>query len=795
MKFTLSWLKDYLETNASVQEISETLTMIGLEVEEIIDNSKTLEPFVVGEVIECGKHPDADKLHLLKVSKGAGDILQVVCGAPNVKKGLKGVLALEGVIIPVNGEPLKKGKIRGLESQGMLCSERELLLSDEHKGIIELPLDAKVGEKAAKYLNTDTIFEINITPNRSECLGVYGIARDLAAAGLGKLKPLNIPQIKIVGKSEINVKIQNLKACPKYVGRMIKGVKNVQSPDWLKNRLMAIGLRPISALVDITNYICYDLSHPLHVFDMKKLSGDITVRNALEGEKILALNEAEYQLDEQTLLIADDKKPLAIAGVMGGEHSGCDDDTVDVFLECAFFEPVSVARTGRKLQIMSDSRYRFERFVNPSDLEQTADIATKMIVDICGGQPFELVTSGKTPDLTKKAMLRHSRIKEFLGLDIPLPECIRILSVLGFNPQEKNGVITCTSPAWRNDIEGEHDLMEEVFRIYGYDKISLKFIDRAHMPKMNLTPLQRLEITIRHALAANGLLEAATWSFTSSKYTTDFLKDGQKPVMIKNPISADLDQMRPSLLINILLSAARNIDRGYSDEGLFEIGPEFNDYTPTAQKQVVSGVRFGYNHKRNWLEDNHKVDVFDAKADAYAALIAANAPTSMQIVQGEAPEYYHPYRSGTFKIGKTVLGYFGQIHPQILEKLGVKDAVCGFEVYIENIPQKRDKGKAKPYLEMHQLQPLKRDFAFIVDAEIPSATLSQAILAADKDLIKNAEVFDLYQGKNMQEGKKSLAVEVIIQPINNSLSEKDLTLLNDKIIFNAKKYAGADLRV
>lgn len=795
MKFTLSWLKDYLETNASIQEISDTLTMIGLEVEEVIDNSKALEPFIVGEVIECGKHPDADKLHLLKVSIGTRDILQVVCGAPNVKVGLKGVLALEGVIIPVNGEPLKKGKIRGLESQGMLCSERELLLSDEHKGIIELPLDAKVGEKAAKYLNTDTIFEINITPNRSECLGVYGIARDLAAAGLGKLKTLNIPKIKTVGKSEINVKIQNLNACPKYVGRIIKGVKNVQSPDWLKNRLTAIGLRPISALVDITNYICYDLSHPLHVFDMKKLSGDITVRDAIEGEKIFALNETEYKLDAQTLLIADDKKPLAIAGVMGGEHSGCDDDTVDVFLECAFFEPVSVARTGRKLQIVSDSRYRFERFVNPSDLEQTADIATKMIINICGGQPFELVVSGKTPDSTKKATLRHSRIKEFLGLDIPLSECLQILSVLGFNPQENKGVITCICPAWRNDIDGEHDLMEEVFRIYGYDKIPLKFIDREHMPKMNLTPLQRLEITIRHALAATGLLEAATWSFTSSKYTADFLKDGQKPVMIKNPISADLDQMRPSLLINLLLSAARNIDRGYSDEGLFEIGPEFNGYTPMAQKQVVSGVRFGYNHKRNWLEGNHKVDVFDAKADAYAALIAANAPNSMQIVQGEAPEYYHSYRSGTFKIGKTVLGYFGQIHPQILEKLGVKDTVCGFEVYIENIPQKRDKGKAKPYLEMHQLQPLKRDFAFIVDANISAITLSQAILAADKDSIKNAEVFDFYQGKNMQEGKKSLAVEVIIQPINNSLSEKDLTLLNDKIIFNAKKYAGADLRV
>ena len=625
MKFSISWLKEHLDTAASVDEIAETLTKIGLEVEEVFNPASRLDGFVTAEVETYERHPDSDHLGLLTVNTGK-EKLQVVCGAPNCKQGLKGIFAPVGVVIPCYNEELKVGKIRGVESFGMMCSEKELGVGEDHNGIIELPADTPIGRPAAEALDIDPVIEINITPNRAECLGVRGVARDLAAAGLGTLKPLKI--VKTAGnfKSPINVKVEDFAACPVYVGRYIKNVNNkAETPKWMKDRLTAIGLRPISPLVDITNYINYDMARPLHVFDADKLKGDITVRMAKDGEKFVSLEDKEYMLDDKSLGICDEEGVQCLGGIMGGAAKGCCDETQNVFLECALFTPECIARTGRKFGIDSDSRYRYERWVDPKSNILGSDYATQMILDICGGEASEVVIAGSEPEDERVAYIRPGRIKDLIGIDVSKEKIVEILNNLGFKTSEEDGKIKAVSPTWRGDIEGEHDLVEEVVRMIGLDSIPAESLPHGKFPKQVLSPAQRRVVTLKHELASRGMYETVTWSFTDSNLAKDFRK-GREPVLLFNPIAADLDEMRPSVLPNLLLAVKNNTARGYGNVALFEVGPEFYGRKPGEQNQVAAGVRCGMTAKKDWNGSARAYDVFDAKADALAAIAAANGP-------------------------------------------------------------------------------------------------------------------------------------------------------------------------
>ena len=599
MKFSISWLKEHLDTAASVDEIAETLTKIGLEVEEVFNPASRLDGFVTAEVETYERHPDSDHLGLLTVNTGK-EKLQVVCGAPNCKQGLKGIFAPVGVVIPCYNEELKVGKIRGVESFGMMCSEKELGVGEDHNGIIELPADTPIGRPAAEALDIDPVIEINITPNRAECLGVRGVARDLAAAGLGTLKPLKI--VKTAGnfKSPINVKVEDFAACPVYVGRYIKNVNNkAETPKWMKDRLTAIGLRPISPLVDITNYINYDMARPLHVFDADKLKGDITVRMAKDGEKFVSLEDKEYMLDDKSLGICDEEGVQCLGGIMGGAAKGCCDETQNVFLECALFTPECIARTGRKFGIDSDSRYRYERWVDPKSNILGSDYATQMILDICGGEASEVVIAGSEPEDERVAYIRPGRIKDLIGIDVSKEKIVEILNNLGFKTSEEDGEIKAVSPTWRGDIEGEHDLVEEVVRMIGLDSIPAESLPHGKFPKQVLSPAQRRAVTLKHELASRGMYETVTWSFTDSNLAKDFRK-GREPVLLFNPIAADLDEMRPSVLPNLLLAVKNNTARGYGNIALFEVGPEFYGRKPGEQNQVATGVRCGMTAKKDW---------------------------------------------------------------------------------------------------------------------------------------------------------------------------------------------------
>jgi phenylalanyl-tRNA synthetase beta chain len=798
MKFTLSWLKDHLEIDdtVTVDMLSEKLTMIGLEIEEIQNAAAELTPFTVAEIKTVEKHPDADKLNLLSVDTGS-ETLQIVCGAPNCYAGMKGVLAREGMVIPVYGEKLKKSKIRGIESQGMMCSERELKLGEDHSGIIDLPKDAKVGTAATDYLKVDPVFEIAITPNRQECLGVRGIARDLAAAGIGKFKDVQIEPIKGTFKSPIDVKIEDSDACPQYAARYIKGVKNCESPEWLKNRLTAIGLRPINALVDITNYINYDRARPLHVFDADKLTGDITVRLAKQGEKFIALDEKEYELEDTMLGICDDAGIQAVGGVMGGINSGSGDDTVNVVVESAMFNPISIAQTGRKLQLESDSRYRFERGVDPAITELGAEMATKMILDICGGEPAELVVAGKQPDTTREITMRPERVKQLCGIEISKEDITKTLTALGFEVKDTGNTLTVVPPTWRCDVEGEHDLVEEAVRIYGYDNIPAVSVTRGeNLVKQALPGNQRKNVAVRRALAARSMYETITWSFTNSKDAKLFRTADKKTIRLANPISSDLDEMRPSLLVNLIQAASKNIARGYTNLALFEVGAEFFGKTPKEQQTVATGIRTGQTGERNWSQAPRSIDVFDAKADAIAALAAADAPAMNLQVTADAPSYYHPGKSGALRLGKNVLAYFGEIHPRVLKAMGLKETVVAFETYLEAIPAKKGKKqtKTKALLRPSQFQAVARDFAFIVDKDVKADDVLKSAKSADKELITDAIMFDVYEGKNMAEGKKSLAIQITIQPTEKTLSDKEIELIGNKVVQAVSKRTGGELR-
>ncbi len=794
MKFTLSWLKEHLETNASVDEIADTLTKIGLEVEEVFNPASQLNGFVTAIVETYEKHPDSDHLGLLTVNTGK-EKLQVVCGAPNCHQGLKGIFAPVGVTIPCYNEVLKVGKIRGVESFGMMCSEKELGIGEDHTGIIELPADTEIGRPAAEVLNMDPVIEISITPNRAECLGVRGVARDLAAAGLGTLKPLNIAKKNSSFQSPIKVKVENFEVCPTYTGRYIRNVNNkAETPKWLKDRLTAIGLRSISPLVDITNYINFDLARPLHVFDADKLKGDIVIRMAKEGEKFVALDEKEYCLDCKALGICDEEGVQCLGGIMGGLEKGCTAETKNVFLECALFKPECIARTGRKFQIDSDSRYRYERWVDPKSNILGSDYATQMILDICGGEVSETIVCGNEEVEPRVAYIRPARLKDFVGVEVSKEKIIEILNNLGFATTDEGDKIKAVSPTWRGDIEGEHDLIEEVVRMIGLDNIPAVSLPHDKFPKQVLTPEQRRVITVKHELASRGMLETVTWSFTDSKIAQDFRK-GHEAVKLYNPITAELDEMRPSVLPNLLLGLKNNISRGYANVSLFEVGPEFYGRKPGEQLLVAGGLRSGQTSKKHWLGEQRDFDVFDAKADAMAAIAAASGPYENAQVSLDAPEYYHPGRSGALRLGKNVIAYFGELHPQICKKLGIKQRVVAFEVYLSNIPQPRvSNDKAKKRLDLSAFQPLDKDFAFVVNKDVKATDVIAAAKNADRNHITDVRIFDVYEGENLPEGKKSLALAVTFQPVENTFSDQDIENLMNKVIVDVSKKTGGSLR-
>ena len=801
MKFTLDWLKQHLDTDASVAVIAEKLTDIGLEIEGLTDRAAALADIRVAHIEEAGQHPDADRLKLCRVNTGE-KIIQVVCGAPNARTGIKVALAQPGAIIPIDGSKLKPGKIRGVESQGMMCSTRELCLGDDHDGIIELPDDAPIGAPVAGILGADdTIFEIGLTPNRPDCTGVRGIARDLAAAGIGTLKA-DPRQEAVTGTfdSPVGVTISNdiasNNAVPAFYGRYIRGVKNAQSPDWLKARLEAIGLRPISALVDITNLVTHDLGRPLHVFDADKLSGDITVRYATDGEKIAALDNKEYALSDTMVVIADAAKALGIGGIIGGEETGCLEDTVNVFVECALFDPISVAKTGRKLQINSDARYRFERGVDPQSIAWGMEVATHLITEICGGEVSNVVKTGEVPNPRNSFDLRIDRIRELGGVAVEADRVVEILTSLGFEVSGSGPVISAVAPTWRPDVIGEADLVEEVLRIVGYDKIPTVALEReTSLPVPALSPMQKRVGLTRRVLASRGLYETVTWAFTDSRWAKLFgeLKDG---LYLANPISSDLDVMRPNALINMIAAAGRNHARGFADLALFEVGPEFFGDQPGDQRLVAAGLRSGATTARSWTGSRRDVDVFDVKADAEALLeaLGTNA-ANVQVSTDGAPSWYHPGRSAALQLGpKNVLGYFGELHPKVLKALGVKGGVVAFELFVENVPMPKKKGTARSALNASSFQSVERDFAFLLDQDVKAEAIIKAARSADRNLIVDVTIFDLYAGKGIEDGKKSLAFSITLQPTKATLTEEEIDTVSKNVVAAVEKATGGSLR-
>ena len=801
MKFTLDWLKQHLDTDASVAVIAEKLTDIGLEIEGLTDRAAALADIRVAHIEEAGQHPDADRLKLCRVNTGE-KIIQVVCGAPNARTGIKVALAQPGAIIPIDGSKLKPGKIRGVESQGMMCSSRELCLGDDHDGIIELPDDAPIGAPVAGILGADdTIFEIGLTPNRPDCTGVRGIARDLAAAGIGTLKA--DPRQEVVSGAfdspigiTISHEIASNNAVPAFYGRYIRGVKNAQSPDWLKARLEAIGLRPISALVDITNLVTHDLGRPLHVFDADKLSGDITVRYATDGEKIAALDNKEYALSDTMVVIADAAKALGIGGIIGGEETGCLEDTVNVFVECALFDPISVAKTGRKLQINSDARYRFERGVDPQSIAWGMEVATHLITEICGGEVSNVVKTGEVPNPRNSFDLRIDRIRELGGVAVEADRVVEILTSLGFEVSGSGPVISAVAPTWRPDVIGEADLVEEVLRIVGYDKIPTVALEReTSLPVPALSPMQKRVGLTRRVLASRGLYETVTWAFTDSRWAKLFgeLKDG---LYLANPISSDLDVMRPNALINMIAAAGRNHARGFADLALFEVGPEFFGDQPGDQRLVAAGLRSGATTARSWTGSRRDVDVFDVKADAEALLeaLGTNA-ANVQVSTDGAPSWYHPGRSAALQLGpKNVLGYFGELHPKVLKALGVKGGVVAFELFVENVPMPKKKGTARSALNASSFQSVERDFAFLLDQDVKAEAIIKAARSADRNLIVDVTIFDLYAGKGIEDGKKSLAFSITLQPTKATLTEEEIDTVSKNVVAAVEKATGGSLR-
>jgi phenylalanyl-tRNA synthetase beta chain len=798
MKFTLSWLKNTLDTEADARTIADKLTNIGLEVESIEDAGARLKDFTVAHVISAEKHPNADKLRLCMVNTGAGEPVQVVCGAPNARAGMKAVFARPGTIIPASGAELKIGTIRGVESRGMLCSGRELLLNEDHVGILELPADAKIGEPAASALGLgDPVFDVSITPNRGDCTSVYGIARDLAAAGMGALREGDLSPVAGRFPSPIKTALvfaQNAQsAAPMFAGRMIRGVKNGPSPQWLQDRLKAVGLRPISALVDVTNFLSLDRGRPLHVFDAAKLKGNLCARMAKDGETLAALDGRTYTLDCDMVVIADEEAARGLAGVMGGEDSSCTESTTEVFIESALFDPVRIARAGRLLGILSDARYRFERGVDPEFVLPGLELATKMILEFCGGEPSEIVVAGAPPHWRRTIAFAPADVRRLAGLDLPREEIIRILTKLGF-AVAGDTALEVQPPSWRSDVHGAADLVEEVVRIHGLENIPAVAMNRPYaVARAVLTPAQRRQSLARRALAGRGFDETVHLSFIPRARAALF-GGGDEARQLENPISADLDAMRPSLLPSLLAAVQRNQARGHAHAMLFEIGAQFESGVPQAQSDIAAGLRAG-TPPRHWMKAHGLPDAFTAKADALAALEAAwGGPVSAPVRSGAAP-WYHPGRSGTFALGPKVLAHFGELHPRIVSAFDLKGAVAGFEIFLDAIPEPKTRAtKARPKLEASDLMAVTRDFAFLVDATVSADQVMKAARNADRLAIAEVELFDVYEGQNVPADKKSLGLAVSIQPKDHTLTEAEIDGIAQKLVTAVTKATGGVLR-
>jgi phenylalanyl-tRNA synthetase beta chain len=853
MKFTLAWLKEHLDTDRALGEITDKLTMIGLEVERVEDMGKQLAPFTIARVVEAKQHPNADRLRVCMVDTGSGDPVQVVCGAPNARTGMKGVFVPPGAYIPGKDITLQVGTIRGVESRGMLVSEFELKISDDHEGIIDLPDDAPVGASYAQYAGLDDpVIEINLTPNRPDCAGVHGIARDLAAADMGKFKDAAVKPVKGEFPCPVAVKIETPELCPAFALRLVRGVKNGPSPAWLQKRLTAIGLRPINALVDITNFITYDRGRPLHVFDAAKVRGNLTVRRAKNGETLLALDGKTYTLDDSVCVIADQDGVESLSGIMGGETTGCSETTTDVLIESALWNEINIAQTGRKLGINSDARYRFERGVDPAFMLPGLEMATRMVLDLCGGTPseryvalgslrplqeielplihikrriswrerlrtlFSPVLKSREAQITQKQPTANfagsleltervidfplSELERLSGLTIPLRDVRRILDRLGFTVAGQSERVKIAVPSWRPDVEGKADIVEEVVRIFGVDLVPSTPFDRGAAPrKPVLTAIQLRVRKAKRALAARNLVEAVTWSFIS-KALAELFGGGKPELALANPIAADLSDMRPSLIPGLIAAAQKNTDRSFPDAGLFEVGQIFRGDAPADQLTAATGVRRALAKPsgigRHWSKHDGEVDAFDAKADALTVLTAAGAPAqALQIVPG-GPPWFHPGRCGTIQIGpQNVLGYFGELHPSALEKLDAEGPLVGFEVILERIPEPKAKAtRAKPALDLSPFQPVERDFAFVVERSVKAADIVRAAQSADRKLIAGVTVFDVYEGKGIEPGKKSIAIAVTIQPRDKTMTDAEIEALAAKIVAEVGKRSGGVLR-
>ena len=806
MKFTLSWLRDHLETDATLDQITEALTDLGLEVEAVSDPVRALGAFRIARVIEAAPHPDADRLRLCRVEAwpegpdGAPQEVQVVCGAPNARTGMRGVFAPVGTHVPGTGVDLKPGVIRGQESNGMLCSERELMISDAHDGIIELPEDAPLGMRFIDYAGlNDPVIEIAITPNRPDALGVRGIARDLAARGLGVLTPLEIPQIAGAFDSPIGVRIapelREGGGCPLFAGRMIRGVRNGPAPAWLQKRLRAIGLRPISALVDITNFFTFALNRPLHVFDADKVSGDLRIHPAAGGEEILALDDKTYRMAEGQMLISDDHGPESIAGIMGGAGSGCTGDTVNVFLESAYWDPLTIAATGRALKISSDARYRFERGVDPAFTLDGLDLATQMILEICGGTPSHPVVDGAVPDHARSYRFDPGRLAALVGMEIDAVRQREMLGALGFTLVGDQA----SPPSWRPDIRGEADLVEEVARLASLSQLEGKPLPRARpgVPRPILTARQVRETGARRTLAGLGYNECVSYSFIDAASAAAF-GGGQDDLRLENPISSEMTHMRPDLLPGLLQAAARNQARGTLDLALFEVGPVFSGGEPGEQETQAAGVLVGARAPRDPFGSRRAVDLYDVKADAEAVLAGIGAPAKFQILR-TLPAWFHPGRAGVICLGpKRPLALFGEIHPRVLRGFDLKGPVMGFSVLIDRLPEPKQRRATRQPLQISSLQPVDRDFAFVLDEKVEALNVVNAAAGADKALIADVQVFDEFSGAKAEAqlgaGRKSLAITVRLQPSEATLTEEEIEAVSRKVVEKVARATGGSLR-
>ncbi|CUK14747.1 Phenylalanine--tRNA ligase beta subunit [Shimia thalassica] len=798
MKFTLSWLKDHLETEATLDEILYALTDLGLEVEEVSNPAERLKDFTIGKVLHAEKHPDADKLRVCKVATDEGE-MQIICGAPNAREGITVVVAKPGVYVPGIDTTIGVGKIRGIESYGMMASEREMELSDEHDGIIELP-SGEVGDRFVDWLaendpaKVDAVIDIAITPNRPDALGVRGVALDLAARGLGTMKPAKTASVEGTFPSPISVTIDEdtlEKGCHVFAGRLIKGVKNGPSPEWLQDRLRAIGLRPISALVDITNFFTFDRNRPLHVFDADKVKGNLRVHRAKGGETLVGLDEKEYTFSDGQVVISDDENIESIAGIMGGLATGCTEETTNVFLEAAVWDHIQIAFTGRALKINSDARYRNERGIDPSFNMEAVDLATQMIIDLCGGEPSEVVVAGTVPDVSRAYKLDTDRVQSLVGMEIPAEQQIKTLTDLGFVMDGDMAQV----PSWRPDVQGEADLVEEVARVASLTKLQGRPMERvqAGLPEMILSPMQKREQIARRTTASLGYNECVTYSFID-KAAAVLFDGGSDATMLENPISSEMSHMRPDLLPGLLQAAARNQARGFMDMALFECGAAFQGGEPGEQRLQVSGLLVGKTVEKDVHGESRGVDLYDAKADAEAVLAAIGAPAKVQILRG-AEGWWHPGRHGKICLGpKKVLGVFGELHPKVLDQLGVKGPAVAFTLYPEDIPMPRKKNATRAALKLRDLQAVERDFAFVIDKNVEALTLVNAASGADKTLVEAVRVFDEFIGGSLGEDKKSIAFTVRLQPTDKTLKEADIEAVAAKIVEKVTKATGGTLR-